>query len=983
MKKTLIPCILMLALALPLAGSIGWAVKSAPETTQVDEPTVDEAQTVNLSDMDLSKGTCGFENRKPRKNVSTDGNPLKLKGVTYDNGVGVHGPSTIIVRLNGATAFHALVGIDDEAALTDDGTGYKPNEGIADFALIGVKEDKTRETLKNGTVDRRDTEATAIDQSGLADYTYLILQTTNGQDGKNWSDHVDWVDARFQVEKDAEAPVIVTEAEMNADGMTKVEPPTEPAHEGMGAMDLLTSLAGFDNVTSGWNNHPAQVDASVEGNVLTLKGTVYTSGVGTHATSQMVVQLNGASWFTALLGIDDEAAAAGNCTYTIVGKGGKPEETLKSGTITRGDAEPAEIDVNCNGFKYLIITVDQGSSPEGDHVDWVNARFERSGYNDSPAVIVPASVLDAKLTCATTLFSQPGVRFMHKLRAANPDAILSVSGLPEGLTYNAQRQLVEGIVTEEGEYSYTVKIQNDADDEGEEEPISLTVSSHLQQPVPFMGWLSWNVFERAVSEESVLGVADAFVELGLDKAGYNYICLDDFWHAGGAASDDATANANRDAEGKPRYNESKFPKGLNYLTDQIHQRGMKIGIYSDAAGRTCGRCFGSLGYETIDAKQYADWGFDLLKYDYCHAPADRQTAATRYKAMGDALKASGRDILFYICEWGQRDPWLWGSEAGGTCWRVTYDSRENWDAGSHDGSHCGAIQGIDVMKQIGHYAGVNRYNDGDMMMVGVWRTGKSSSEYGANGMTATEYRSQFSMWCMFASPLTLCNDVRFWTDDAWLEQQVTDASKKKDIRDHKQFDLETLKNEEMIAIDQDRMGQSALLMKTLNNGDVEIYMKDLENGDIAVAVLNRGTAATDVTLNQADYYLKENQDYAVRDLWAHAYTDTTKTSFDTNVASHETKVFRISKYVDPNVGISSTQANADVRVVAQPGQVQVTVPGTQGQSKRILVSTLAGQVVASATSGAETVSIPVRAPKGVYVVNTVCNGRASSTKVKL
>lgn len=954
----------MLAIALPLAGNIIRAEKPSAGTP---EAVQQEPRTFNLSDMDLSKGTCGFENRKPRKNLSTDGNPLTLKGVAYDNGVGVHGPSKIIVKLNGAHDFHTLVGIDDE-------TEIKVNEGIADYAIIGVKEDKSRETLKSGTIDRRDAEAATVDLEGLDDCQYLILETTNGTDGKNWSDHVDWVNARFDTESD-EAPVTVTEAEMNAGTeQVRITPPTAPDKEGMGELDLLTQLAGFDNVTTGWAGHPAQIDASIDGNPLTLKDTVYTSGVGAHATTRMVVQLNGASWFTARLGIDDEVPKGGLCTYSIVGKGGKPEETLAEGTISMNDAESVGIDVNCNGFKYLVLTVDANGSNEGDHVDWCNAYFQRSGYNDAPPVIVSPEVLAAKLTCATTVFSQPGVRFMHKLRAANPDAVLSVEGLPEGLTYNAGRQLVEGIVNEEGLYNYTVKIQTDGEDEAEEETVSLTVSSKLQQPTPFMGWLSWNVFEKAVSEESVLGVADAFVELGLDKAGYNYICLDDFWH-----SPDGRA-----ADGKPRFDESKFPHGLNYLTDQIHDRGMKIGIYSDAANMTCGRCFGSYGYEAIDAKQYADWGFDLLKYDACFIDdPSREETSRRYKLMGDALKDSGRDILFYLCEWGIRDPWLWGSEAGGSCWRISYDSRENWDAGKHDGSNCGAIQGIDIMKQIGHYAGVNRFNDGDMMMVGVWGTGKSSSQFGANGMTATEYRSQFSMWCMFASPLTICNDVRFWTDDAWLESAVSDAAKKRNIRNHKAFDLATLTNEEMIAIDQDRMGQSALLMQTLNDGDIEIYMKDLENGDIALAVLNRGAASHDVAIDLTEYYLKAGTKYYVRDLWAHDYVETTGDGFSTTVKSHETKVYRISEK-DPGDGISApaSKAETSLRVKAEAGSVQVTAPGTAGQSKRILVSTLSGQVVATATSADETVSLPISTPKGVYIVNCVCNGRATNAKVK-
>ena len=413
--------------------------------------------------------------------------------------------------------------------------------------------------------------------------------------------------------------------------------------------------------------------------------------------------------------------------------------------------------------------------------------------------------------------------------------------------------------------------------------------------------------------------------------------------------------------------------------------GMKIGIYSDAAGSTCAGAFGSYGYETIDAKQYADWGFDLLKYDACGVPGDRQETSRRYKLMGDALKASGRDILFYICEWGQRDPWLWGPDAGGTCWRISYDTRDIWDHERYDGGHCGTIQVIDIMKNIGYYAGVNRFNDGDMMMAGLWGTGKSSNnDTKGNYMNATEYRSQFSLWCMFASPLTICNDVRLWNSDQALANSGLSTEAQTRIRTNKKNDLAMLTNEEMIAVNQDRMGQAALLMKTEQNNNIEIYMKDLENGDIALAVLNRGTTAREVTLDLADYYLESGQKYAVRDLWAHAYTDTTDVSFSTRVRSHETKVFRVSKYEESRPdGINAATGKATPRVSVLPGSLQVTCPGTQGRSKRILVSNLRGQVVATATGKDDTITLPVHTAKGVYIVNCTLEGRSTNTKIRL
>ena len=160
------------------------------------------------------------------------------------------------------------------------------------------------------------------------------------------------------------------------------------------------------------------------------------------------------------------------------------------------------------------------------------------------------------------------------------------------------------------------------------ETVTLTVSSTLQQPLPFMGWLSWNVVEGDISEEVVKTVADAMVSSGLAAAGYNYLCIDDLWHA-------AEREAGTD---KPLYDAEKFPNGMKAVSDYVHSKGLKFGIYSDAGTKTCAGCFGSVGYEEIDAQQYAEWEVDLLKYDYCNAPTDVETCRERYKAMGDALK---------------------------------------------------------------------------------------------------------------------------------------------------------------------------------------------------------------------------------------------------------------------------------------------------------------------------------------------------------
>jgi alpha-galactosidase len=191
---------------------------------------------------------------------------------------------------------------------------------------------------------------------------------------------------------------------------------------------------------------------------------------------------------------------------------------------------------------------------------------------------------------------------------------------------------------------------------------------------PPMGWNSWNAFGENVNEEVVKQTADAFVSSGFKDAGFEYIVIDDFWQGG------------RDSSSGLLFADAKrFPSGIKKLADYVHSKGLKFGIYSDAGTKTCGGMPGSYGFEENDAKLFAEWGVDYLKYDYCYCPDfvsannDYKMAINRYKAMGDALKKTGRPIVFSICEWGPRSPWLWGKEVGGHMWRTSYDVADIWD----------------------------------------------------------------------------------------------------------------------------------------------------------------------------------------------------------------------------------------------------------------------------------------------------------------
>ncbi len=934
-KKSFISFVL--GAALSLVGDTAWGASYTSTVQATQGPGI-----IQFSELDLSEITCFDDNGKTkvRANQTTLGANLVVKGVRYMSGVGTHAPSKAVIDLKDATSFHTLLAIDDDAKQAAD-------HGIAEYKVTLYK-NKASEVKATGEVRRTDAAAKVLDLD-VTGYDYLVLEYNTG--AQAWADQCAWADARFNYS--GTAPEVIAESEMysNIPDPSVVRLPESGAN---GEEIVPLSSLDITKITNGWGT--VKANKSIDSNPLRLKGKTYLSGVGMHATAKVNVKLNGAvTAFHAVIGIDDETKSAaqansthGVCDYsvTLVAQNGDRKE-IGSGTIRALDAEPVYIDIteNLRDYKFLILEFPQGASDANDHVDVANAYFEYVEQNSTRPAIVTDDEMTGNLNCATRVFSQPGVRFMHKLRAGDTDALISVGELPEGLTWNEERCLVEGIVEEPGEYTYNALVTSNG--ETSIVPITLTVSSELDQPVPFMGWLSWNVVQGDISESVVRTVSDAFVSQGLMDAGYNYLVIDDLWHASW-----------RNSDGSPAANSSKFPNGIKAAADYAHSKGLKFGIYSDGGTKTCGGMFGSYGYEVADANAYASWGVDLLKYDYCNAPDDLETCKARYKAMGDALKASGRNILFYMCEWGVREPWKWAPETGSSCWRATYDTRDGWN-GKNGG--IGMVQSVAGMKHLWPYCGVNRFNDADMMCVGIHGTGKSSNDLvdGTPGMTQDEYRSQFAMWCMWSSPLTLSFDLR------------------KSISDD---DLAIMTNPELIAIDQDRMGQAAEYVGEDAN-ECQLYFKDLENGDVAVAVINMSSKAHPYTIDFADIpALKTGEVYCVRDLQARADMSNAINKIEIpEIRSHETKVYRLSAGTSAVETVS--EAVERMTVSTTEDAVTVCLPGTGDASKRVLVSDTEGRIVASATSTEECVTLPMNCAHGIYVVNVICASRAHSAKI--
>lgn len=483
-----------------------------------------------------------------------------------------------------------------------------------------------------------------------------------------------------------------------------------------------------------------------------------------------------------------------------------------------------------------------------------------------------------KLDCARQVYAVPGERFMQKIRTTEKDARVEVFGLPEGLKWNEQRQLVDGVVEVEGEYMYVVRMCHG--NNRVEDTVRLLAKHGLPMAKPFMGLLTWNVFEGEISDEKVRMLADAMADLGLADAGYRYLCLDDLW-----------AEGERDAEGNLQWNAQKFPDGLKPLSDYVHAKGLKFGVYSDGGSRTCsGGQPGSLGFEEQDAKCFVDWGFDLLKYDYCNnVGAGQEVAKATYRAMGEALgKVAPKDFVYYLCEWGERAPWTWGAEVGGQCWRATADTRDCWENATYKG---GVLDNIKVMTKIWQYSGVNRFNDADMMMCGLHGMGKSSNA-GTNGegMSQHEYRTQMILWCMWSSPLTLCFDVTTLYDG---KSRCNSKVKNWDY----DLDLPMITNADLIALDQDALGMAA---ETVVMDDSKLLlMKDLSNGDVAISATNLLDEAAEVEVRLKDFAaLRHDVRYVSKDLVTgdeELGVSATKDTYAVILPAHGSIVWRFSE----------------------------------------------------------------------------------------
>lgn len=378
---------------------------------------------------------------------------------------------------------------------------------------------------------------------------------------------------------------------------------------------------------------------------------------------------------------------------------------------------------------------------------------------------------------------------------------------------------------------------------------------------PQMGWSTWNKFGKNINEEKIVGIIDAMVNEGLRDAGYVYVNIDDCWHG------------KRDANGFITEDRQKFPHGLKWLADYAHSKGMKLGIYSDCGTATCAGAPGSLGHEYQDALQYARWGMDYLKEDWCNTPDINPVGA--YTLMRDALRDSGRPIFFSMCEWGSNKSWRWAKDIShssrisgdiGVGFTELVDKNPNWRPLT-------VMEIVAINDTLRQYAGPGHWNDPDMLEVG-------------NGMTVNEDRAHFTLWCMMAAPLILGNDLRTMTQET------------KDI----------IMNRDLIAVNQDKLGVQA--WHFCDDQGLQFWFKPLENGDWAMTILNATDKDVKYALNWQKFNLTDTQVskrstdfdkkvYAITNLWTHKKEGKTslknKAGKPFTIPTHDVVAYRLSE----------------------------------------------------------------------------------------
>ncbi len=637
-------------------------------------------------------------------------------------------------------------------------------------------------------------------------------------------------------------------------------PPAQSQGSAVGPRRVWLSDLDIGKTQQGWGQ--PQKDKSVDGAALRIGGRTFERGLGTHADSILYIKLAGGTHrFTAHVGVDDEVDQPGSVEFRVVADG---KEVYTSGMMRIGDAARA-VDLDLSGIDTLILIV--ASGPDGinyDHANWANAAFEVVGVMpttlDAPkeeaVILTPKPGPKPRITSARVFGVRPGSPVLYTVSATGRQPLgFHAENLPEGLSIEAETGRITGQVRRRGDYAITLIARNDVGQDRRELVLKVGDTIALTPP---MGWNSWNCWGCAIDEQKIRHAADALIDSGLASHGWQYINIDDCWMVKRDSSDPLVGGATRDACGRILCN-SLFPD-MKALTDYVHSRGLKIGLYTSPGPTTCQRFEGAWQHEQNDAQQFATWGFDYLKYDWCgYSSIVRRPTLEQmkepYHFMRMCLDRVDRDIVYSLCQYGMGNVWEWGAEVGGNCWRTTGDITDSW----------GSMSGIGFdQDKCAPYASPGHWNDPDMLVVGKVGWGPNLHD---SRLTPNEQYTHISLWCLLSSPLLIGCDLT----------QLDD------------FTLNLLTNDEVLEVNQDPLGQQARRMS--QDGSLEVWAKNMYDGSTAVGLFNRGEMPNTVTANWSD--LNVSGKLRVRDLWRQKDLGTFEDTFEAEVPRHGVVMVRL------------------------------------------------------------------------------------------
>lgn len=625
----------------------------------------------------------------------------------------------------------------------------------------------------------------------------------------------------------------------------------------------------------------AHTNISVRGTPLRIAGQQYERGVGTHAASRFWISLGGTALrFSAEVGMDD-AAGGGSISFRVFGDG----HTLFESGVMKTNQKAKSVDVDLKGIKTLLLLVtDAGDGIAFDHANWAQARIEMSSGapkamsppDDEKVILTPRRGPEPRINGPKVYGCRPGNPFLYRVPTQGERPMkFTAKNLPKGLKLGVAEGIIEGIAPERGEYVVMLRAKND---HGTAEREFRIVSGDKLALTPPMGWNHWYAHYDRITDPMMREAADIMVDSGMADVGYQYVNIDDCWMNAPNHKDPMRVGPARNSLGELLSN--KYFPDMKALATYIHQKGLKAGLYTSPGPLTCAGFHASFQHEAQDARTFADWGYDFVKYDWCsygRIAEGRDAAVTNvptfgkgtrnleayqypYRLMGELLKRQRRDMVYNLCQYGMGNVWEWGEKVEGHCWRTAGDLGFELD------------RVVEVALKNSEHRAWSRpgaWNDPDYIQIGWIGSAHSGGLPEPCPMNGNEQYAYMSLWALMAAPLFYSGDMTKLDD----------------------FTLNVLCNPEVIEVNQDPLGQGAEVMPLSENGFMMV--KDLEDGSKAIGLFNRGEFPLELAAAWPVIGIKGP--HVARDLWRQRDIGLIDRSLSIKVPRHGVMLLKLTK----------------------------------------------------------------------------------------